>query len=160
MTPLFYLNPYTFHISLYDLTLLAALFIAIDFFLLLWFSRKIKQPRVVPRETAASRPPIPAELLQKGAWLKKAMEVNLFYQDTDLSLRSLAETLDLHPNELSRIINTAFGKNFNDFINEYRIREVIIKMQDPAYDRITLLGIAMDAGFNSKSTFNRTFRAV
>lgn len=101
-----------------------------------------------------------AELRQKGRWLRKAMESGLFYQDAELSLRSLAETLNLHPNELSRIINTAFGKSFNDFINEYRIREVIRKMQNPVYDRITLIGIAMDAGFNSKSTFNRVFREM
>jgi ABC-type antimicrobial peptide transport system permease subunit len=49
-------------------------------------------------------------------------------------------------------------KSFNDFINEYRILDVITKMQDPAYDRITILGIAYDSGFNSKSAFHRVFR--
>ena len=107
-----------------------------------------------------SRPSPTTDFKQKGKWLRKAMETGLFYQDAELSLRSLAETLDMNPNELSRIINTALGKSFNDFINEYRIREVIRKMQNPAYDRITLLGIAMDAGFNSKSTFNRVFRQM
>jgi putative ABC transport system permease protein len=106
------------------------------------------------------KPPLPAELKQKGIWLKKAMEVNQFYQDAELSLGSLAEKLDKHPHELSRIVNEALRKNFNDFINEYRIREVARKMQDPAYDRLTLLGIAFDSGFNSKSTFNRTFRQM
>ena len=112
------------------------------------------------QEPLVSKPSLSGVMRQKGVWLKKAMEVKLYYQDPDLSLRSLAETLELNPNELSRIINTVFGKTFNDFINEYRIREVIRKMLDPAYDRITLLGIAMDAGFNSKSTFNRVFREM
>ena len=58
------------------------------------------------------------------------------------------------------MINVALKKNFNDFINEYRIREVTRKMQDPAYDSVTLLGIAFDSGFNSKTTFNRTFREM
>jgi putative ABC transport system permease protein len=58
------------------------------------------------------------------------------------------------------VINIALKKNFNDFINEYRIQEVTRKMQDPAFDRITLLGIAIDSGFNSKSTFNRAFRQM
>jgi putative ABC transport system permease protein len=107
-----------------------------------------------------SRPLPPAELKRKGLWLKEVMKANLYYQDAELSLRSLAEALDLYPNELSRIINTAFRKNFNDFINEYRIREVTRKMQDPAYDKLTLLGIALTAGFNSKSTFNRVFREM
>ena len=102
----------------------------------------------------------PAALKQKGVWLKKAMDAGLFYQDANLSISSLAEALDTQPRELSRIINTVLGKNFNDFINEYRIREVTRKMQDPANDRLTLLGIALDAGFNSKSTFNRTFRQM
>jgi len=62
---------------------------------------------------------------------------------------SLAEALDIHTHELSRITNVALRKNFNDFINEYSIRVVTRKMKDPAYDRITLLGIAFDAGFNS-----------
>jgi AraC-like DNA-binding protein len=68
------------------------------------------------------------ELIQKGIWLQKAMEMGRFYQQAELNLRSLAETLDVHPNELSRIINLALGKNFNDFINEYRIKAVICKM--------------------------------
>jgi len=107
-----------------------------------------------------SRPSPPPELRQKGKWLRKAMEAGLFYRDAELSLNSLAEALDIHHHELSRIVNVALKKNFNDFINEYRIREVTRKMQDPAYDRLTLLGIAFDSGFNSKTTFNRTFRQM
>ncbi|MDB5136048.1 MAG: FtsX-like permease family protein [Mucilaginibacter sp.] len=118
-----------------------------------------------PEIVQVQAPPVskllpPASLKQKGIWLKKAVEVNLLYQDAELSLGSLAEKLNMHPHELSRIINVAFKKNLNDFINEYRIREVTQKMQDPAYDRLTLLGIAFDCGFNSKSTFNRTFRQM
>jgi predicted permease len=107
-----------------------------------------------------SKPSPSTELKQKGIWLKKTMEANLFHQDAELSLSSLGEKLDIHPHELSRIINIALKKNFNDFINEYRIREVVQKMQDPEYDRITLLGIAFESGFNSKSTFNRTFKQM
>jgi len=112
------------------------------------------------QELPVFKPLSPAALKQKGVWLKKAMEAGLYYQDPELSLSSLAETLDVQPRDLSRIINTALGKNFNDFVNEYRVRDVSRKMQDPAYERITLLGMALDAGFNSKSTFNRTFRQM
>ena len=104
--------------------------------------------------------PLPTEMQQRGNWLKKSMQAGLYYQDPELSLSSLAEKLDLHSHELSRIINTAIKKNFNDFINEYRVRDVALKMQDPAYDHITLLGIAFEAGFNSKSTFNRIFKQM
>lgn len=100
------------------------------------------------------------ELLETAQWLRTQLETNLFYLDPGLTLRSLAEALNLHPNELSRIINMGTGKNFNDLINEYRVNEVMRKMQDPAYNRITLLGIAYDSGFNSKTTFNRTFKEI
>jgi len=98
------------------------------------------------------------ELKQKGVWLQKVLKIKRYYQDPDLNLRSLAEKLDLHPNELSRIINTVLKKSFNDLINEYRVGEVVRKMQDPAYDHITLLGIALESGFNSQSTFTRIFK--
>jgi len=106
------------------------------------------------------KPLLPAELKQKGAWLKKAIKENRYYEDPELSLGSLAEKLGMHQHELSRTINIALKKNFNDFVNEYRIRDVIAKMQDPAYNRITLLGMAFDAGFNSKATFIRAFNQL
>ena len=81
------------------------------------------------------------ELRQKGAWLKKAMEAGLYYQDPDLSLASPGRiSWAIHPHELSRIINLALKKNFHEFINEYRIREVTRKMKDPANAGLTLLG--------------------
>jgi putative ABC transport system permease protein len=102
----------------------------------------------------------PAEMKQRGNWLKKSMEANLYYQDPELSLGSLAEKLELNPHELSRIMNMALKKSFNDFINEYRVMDVARKMQDPTYDNLTLVGIAFESGFNSKSTFNRIFRQM
>src|SRR6202042_3681104 len=62
--------------------------------------------------------------------------------------------------DLSRIINLGLEKNFSDFINEFRVREVSRKMQDPACDRLTLLGIAYESGFNSQRTFNRVFKEM
>jgi len=131
---------------------------------IIWIVAKaLLKPGVMEDEKPVPVSPVSkssAELLQKSIWLKKAMKANLYYQDPELSLGSLAEEFGMHPHELSRIINMALGKSFNDFINEYRVAEVIRKMQDPACDRITLLGIAFDAGFNSKTTFNRAFRQM
>ena len=104
------------------------------------------------------KPSLPAELKEKGAWLKNAVKTKLYYQDPELSLVSLAEKLGQTTHELSRIINTGLKKSFNDFINEYRVQEVIGKMQDPANDHLTLMGIAYDCGFNSKSAFHRIFK--
>jgi len=106
------------------------------------------------------KPLLPAELKQKGIWLKNVVKEQRYYQDPELSLGSLAEKLDLSNHELSRIINTVFKKSFNDFINEYRVKEVAAKMQDPAYDHITLLGIAYESGFNSQTTFTRILKRM
>ncbi len=106
------------------------------------------------------KPLLPTELKQKGIWLKKVVKENRYYQDPELSLTSLAEKLELTTHELSRIINTVLKKSFNDFINEYRVQDVTRKMQDPAYDHITLLGISYESGFNSQSTFNRIFKQI
>ena len=100
------------------------------------------------------------QLLKATNWLRGELETNLFYKDASLTLASLAKALQITPHELSRIINQGTGKNFNDLINEYRIKEVIRKMQDPTYQRMTLQGIAYESGFNSKSTFNRTFKQL
>jgi putative ABC transport system permease protein len=118
------------------------------------------QAGVMAQTPAPVKPPIPAEVRAKGAWLKKAMETNRYYEEPELSLHLLAEKLRMPSHELSRVINSVFKKSFNDFINEYRVRDVVSRMQDPAFDNMTLLGIAFDAGFNSKSTFNRAFRQI
>jgi putative ABC transport system permease protein len=120
------------------------------------------RPEVGAAAEAASfqKPMLPAALKQRATWLKKTVKAHLYYQDPELSLSSLAEKLELTTHELSRIINTVLKKSFNDFINEYRVADVVQKMQDPAYDHITLLGIAYESGFNSQSTFNRIFKQI
>jgi len=118
------------------------------------------QAGLVAQQPAASKPSVPSGPREKGTWLKKVMEANFYYRDPELSLTSLAEKLGSTSHELSAIINTILKKSFNDFINEYRARDVIVKMQDPAYDHITLLGIAFEAGFNSQSTFYRAFKQL
>ena len=118
------------------------------------------QAAAMAQTNASFKPSVPSELSAKGARLKRDMEANRYYEDPDLSLNSLAEKLKLSPNELSRIINTVFKKGVPDFINEYRVVEAARKMQDPAYDNMTLLGIAFEAGFNSKTTFNRIFKQM
>jgi putative ABC transport system permease protein len=104
------------------------------------------------------KPLLPADLKQKGSWLKMEVKEKGYYRDAELSLTSLAEKLGLHTHEVSRIINSVFKKSFNDFINEYRVREIALKMQDSSYDHITLLGLAYESGFNSQSSFHRIFK--
>ena len=131
--------------------------------MIIWIGvRAFSKPMAgVPADnTPALKPMLPADLKQKGSWLKNVVKENRYYQDPELSLSSLAEKLGIHTHELSRIINTVLKKSFNDFINEYRVRDVAAKMADPAYSHITFLGIAYEAGFNSQSTFTRIFKQM
>lgn len=80
--------------------------------------------------------------------------------DPELSLSSLAQQMHLSAKTLSQLINKMGGVNFNDFVNRYRVEHVQLLKQDPAYQHLTLVGLAMEAGFNSKATFNRSYRAI
>lgn len=77
------------------------------------------------------------------------------YRDDELKLPKLAEELLITPNQLSRILNEHFRKNFNDFINFYRIEEAKKLLLEDR--RTTILAIAYDVGFSAKSTFNTYF---
>lgn len=100
------------------------------------------------------------QILEKASWLQEQMQMNRFYLDPSLTLRSLANNLEIHPNILSKIINDGLGKNFSDFINEYRVNAIVEKLHSGHYDHITLLGISLECGFNSKTTFNRVFKNI
>lgn len=105
-------------------------------------------------------PLLASDLKQKGIWLKRIVEENRYYQDPELNLSSLAEKAGISAHELSRILNQALKKTFNDFINAYRVRAAASKMHDPAFHHITLLGIAFESGFNSQSSFHRIFKQL
>lgn len=80
------------------------------------------------------------------------------YLNPALSLRSLAAQIEIHPNQLSWLLNQAIGKNFNEFINQKRIAHFKKLMRDPANAHISLIGLAFESGFNSKTVFNTTFK--
>ncbi|MEM7550540.1 MAG: helix-turn-helix domain-containing protein [Bacteroidota bacterium] len=86
------------------------------------------------------------------------MEKEQPYLNPNLTLPELANQLSLSVHDLSEIVNQLYHKNFNDFINSYRVKEVKERMVDPANGHLSLLGIAIECGFNSKSTFNRVFK--
>jgi AraC-like DNA-binding protein len=87
-------------------------------------------------------------LMEKGeAWL-----------DPDLTLKKLAEMVRIHPNYLSQIINERLGRSSRDFINAYRIAAAEKMLLDPAQKKKTVLDIAFETGFYSKSVFNSAFK--
>lgn len=98
------------------------------------------------------------ELLQCCNKVGQFMTAHRPYLDSDLTLPKLAENLDVSTHHLSQVINEMHGKNFFNFINKYRVAEVKRKIEDPKYKNYSLLGIAYESGFNSKSAFNRVFK--
>lgn len=80
------------------------------------------------------------------------------YRNPELTLTDLANQLGTNPSLLSKIINRSFGKNFNDYVNQYRVLEVKENLANPANAHLTIMSLAYDAGFNSKATFNRAFK--
>lgn len=89
--------------------------------------------------------------------LLKAMESDKLFLTPELSLAMLAHQLNITPKNISQALNNDLNKNFHDFINEYRVEEVKKRLINRAYNHLTILSIAMDSGFNSKSSFNRIF---
>ncbi len=76
----------------------------------------------------------------------------------NLSLRSLADQVEIHPNKLSWLLNERMGKNFNEFINFYRIEYFKELATNPENSHISLIGLAYESGFNSKTVFNTYFK--
>lgn len=90
--------------------------------------------------------------------LRFIMSEELLYLQQDLSLKSLADHLDTTANKLSWLINETMNINFNDFVNGYRLQAFQEKATDPKNQNFTLLGLAFESGFNSKSAFNDYFK--
>ena len=111
-------------------------------------------------ETSTSSLSDDNELRDLKTALTSKMESEKLYLNPELTLNELAKAVDINANQLSSVINNGFDKNFNDFINGYRVNEVKRALQDPANAHLSILGIALDCGFNSKATFNRVFKNV
>jgi len=98
------------------------------------------------------------EALEYHHELLRLMKSEKPYLEPKLSLVSLADYLDMSPNHLSQVINQYEGKNFYDFVNQYRVEEFKERALSPENKNFSLLAIAFDSGFNSKSSFNEVFK--
>lgn len=100
----------------------------------------------------------PEEIAMAQIHLDQLMQQDERYLDTALTLRTLASEVGLHPNKLSWLLNDQVGVSFNDYVNNFRLECFKQKVLDPANKNFTLLGLAFESGFNSKSTFNDYFK--
>ena len=108
----------------------------------------------------ASSPGLPPELHPWRTRLLALMADEQPWLEPELTLTELAHRLRTNPSVLSRVINSGCGQNFNDFVNTYRVAEAARKLADPRLGHYSLVGVALESGFNSKSTFNRVFKKL
>jgi AraC-like DNA-binding protein len=86
------------------------------------------------------------------------MQKEKLYKNSELTLADLSQKLNVHPNVLSQVINSAEQKNFYDYVNHLRVEEFKTIILLPENQKFTLLSIAFECGFNSKTAFNRNFK--
>ena len=104
--------------------------------------------------------PDPAEE-RLAATLQRLMTAEHVYRSEDLSVASLAARLAVPEYRLRRLINRRLGhRNFNAFVNGFRLAEARAALADPVRRELPVLTIALDAGFQSIGPFNRAFKAA
>lgn len=127
--------------------------------------RKIRYPspgsvRVIPagkyRRTALD--PERAGMLEKS--LTRMMQEQKPWLDPGLNASDLAEMLDISGHTLSHLLNEYMGKNFYDYTNAFRLDHFLEIASRPGNRNFTLLALAYESGFNSKTTFNSFFKRI
>ncbi|MEM9300451.1 MAG: helix-turn-helix domain-containing protein [Bacteroidota bacterium] len=103
----------------------------------------------------------PASDEQLDTIFRKVSEIILDkeeFKNPDVSLNTLSKTLNVSPQMISMTINQKSKKNFNSYINTYRIQEASRLLQDETHGHLTIAAIAFEVGFNSISSFNTAFK--
>lgn len=125
--------------------------------------RMLEEPNNPDKETSVEMITPDEQIPDLERWkilVGDLMTEQKLYEDPLLTINMIADRLGTHSKKISQVINQGFGMNFNDFINSYRIEAVIAKIDAGETSFQTIIGIAYDAGFNSKSTFNRSFKRL
>jgi len=138
----------------------------------------LRQPEIFRFDTGESPVPAAESMVQtgqsesryersglsdwQGAALKKALLASMDrdrpWQNSDLTLADLAQRLSTTPHKLSEVLNSQLRQSFYDFVNGYRVRQVQRRIESEDAKNLTILSLALDAGFASKSTFNDVFK--
>jgi AraC-like DNA-binding protein len=125
-------------------------------------TRVVQPPAAQPlaAEAPAATPPEPVADPALVAELRRLLEEEQVYREEALTIGTLAERMGLPEYKLRRLINQGLGhRNFNSFVNGYRLADTMRSLADPAMAEVPVLTIAMDAGFQSLGPFNRAFKA-
>lgn len=126
--------------------------------LIYWLGIKgwlVSNSRIEPKKPV----PLPAsEAEQAFLLLKHAMEVDRLYLDPELNLEKLSGHTGLNQKYISAVLNQYRETGFNYFINSYRVEAFKQRLAIHGSDQFTIAGLAMECGFNSPATFQRTFK--
>ncbi|MEL6559239.1 MAG: helix-turn-helix domain-containing protein [Bacteroidota bacterium] len=117
----------------------------------------VKQESSTVKKSKSARPDEPV-VKDQIVRLTTHVETERPFLNPALSLRSLAGQIEIHPNQLSWLLNDSLGKNFNEFINHHRIAHFKKLILDPDNSHISIIGLAYESGFNSKTVFNTAFK--
>lgn len=98
------------------------------------------------------------QLEQAFEKVKNALERETLYLKSDLTLTELAEQAGLPRHQVSQAVNTLYNGNFFDLVNDYRVEEFKRQALKPEKKHLSLLGIALESGFNSKASFYAVFK--
>lgn len=117
------------------------------------FSRKPEKYRTMRTLSGEER---------EAVWKKvnELLDDQSLLTDPEMNLQRLSESLHSSPNLISRVINESSGKSFPELISERRITEFIARAERGDAQRLSIYGLALEVGFNSKSTFNQAFKRV
>ncbi|MDB4292476.1 helix-turn-helix domain-containing protein [Maribacter sp.] len=91
--------------------------------------------------------------------LDHLLAVEKSYQNTDFDLQKLSNMLGISKRRTSLLIQKQYGKTFSECINDYRLQEVLHRFKNQKHKKLTIIALALEAGFPSKSTFYRYFKA-
>lgn len=118
----------------------------------------------IPESSEEQKQKYENSTLQEAQKIKYVEKLTAFmdaekpYLEPELTLAQIAEQVKIPAHSVSQIINEKLDVNFLDFINGYRVKEAQAKLVDPKFDHYTIISIAYEAGFNSKSTFYTAFK--
>ena len=90
--------------------------------------------------------------------ITKCIEEEKLYKEMGLTVNDIAERIETQPYLVSQAINGGLGKNFFELINRYRVEEAKKLLLDESWNYLSIVGIGFEAGFNSKTAFNTSFK--
>ena len=102
----------------------------------------------------------PEEQKKYMSLILEHMEKEKPYLDSEIKLSDVANNLSMSVHLFSEILNASFQRNFNSFINLYRVNEAKKLLKSSSYEHYKILAIGYEAGFPSKTSFNRAFKTL